>query len=242
MRRWGLVLTCAVAVGVLAPIAWASHLFSDVPDSNPFHDDISAIYGAGITSGKTCDPPGTPPTYCPAEVITREAMAAYVHRGFGRVAASVRSSSIPALTPTPQEVASVSLAVGGVAGHTQFVKLMGAVDAFVDPGGPITGCPCNVRYYITQDGVGQVGLTHHLTNPGEGPSTGNEYAAVSSPVSAVVAVPTATTQTFRLMVALEGSEAPDPFIYAAPLSDLTAITVPFGPTGVAVLSEGGASG
>src|SRR5262245_1843827 len=85
-RRAALALALAVGLALGVPIAWASHLYTDVPDSNPFHGDISAVQYAGITGGKTCTPPGTPPTYCPQESITREAMAAFVHRGFGRAA------------------------------------------------------------------------------------------------------------------------------------------------------------
>ena len=77
-RRW---IALAALVGLLAiavPSALAIHEFTDVPDANPFHGDISAIKGAGITSGKTCVPPGTPPPYCPTAFLPRAAMAAFV--------------------------------------------------------------------------------------------------------------------------------------------------------------------
>jgi hypothetical protein len=65
------VLAAALAfpVGVLA-----SHQFSDVPDSNPFHDHIDAIVDHGITLG--CGGG----KYCPKDYVTREQMAAFLNR------------------------------------------------------------------------------------------------------------------------------------------------------------------
>jgi len=73
-----LVLRVAV-VAAVAAIAFplgvmAGHRFTDVPDSNTFHADISAIADAGITSG--C----SPLKYCPKDVVTREQMAAFLNR------------------------------------------------------------------------------------------------------------------------------------------------------------------
>jgi hypothetical protein len=74
--RWvigivGALLAAAVAfpLGVIA-----SHTFSDVPNSNTFHQDIAAIAAAGVTQG--CGPT----TYCPKEFVTREQMAAFMNR------------------------------------------------------------------------------------------------------------------------------------------------------------------
>ena len=111
------------ALVVAVPLAWASHQFNDVPDANPFHDDISAIAGAGITAGKTCVPPGAPPTYCPGEGITREAMAAFVHRGFGRVGGDfLPLGEVPADISVPTGW-TLDLTAGGVPGNTGFVKI-----------------------------------------------------------------------------------------------------------------------
>src|SRR5688572_10186826 len=80
----GAVVVAVLSIGV--PIAWASHLFTDVPTGHQFHDQIAAMQYAGITGGKTCVPPGTPPTYCPDENVNRQAMAAFLERGFSRTA------------------------------------------------------------------------------------------------------------------------------------------------------------
>ena len=54
--------------------ALASHQFSDVPDSNPFHVDIDALVDSGVTSG--CGGGN----YCPSAFVTREQMAAFLNR------------------------------------------------------------------------------------------------------------------------------------------------------------------
>ena len=66
-----LMLGAAIAfpLGVLA-----SHQFSDVPNSNPYHADIDALVDSGVTSG--CGGG----KYCPSAFVTREQMAAFMNR------------------------------------------------------------------------------------------------------------------------------------------------------------------
>jgi hypothetical protein len=76
----------AAVVLVLALVAFplgvlASHQYSDVPDSNPFHGDITAITNAGVTSG--CGGG----KYCPDRNVTRAEMAAFMNR-LGALAAN----------------------------------------------------------------------------------------------------------------------------------------------------------
>jgi hypothetical protein len=69
-----LVAATALALGIPLGVALASHQFSDVPTSNPFHTDISAVADSGVTTG--CG--GT--KFCPKDVVTREQMAAFLNR------------------------------------------------------------------------------------------------------------------------------------------------------------------
>lgn len=64
----GLLLLCVPAV------ALASHQFSDVPPGHPFHDDIDWLADYGITTGFGDG------TFRPSEPVTRQAMAAFMHR------------------------------------------------------------------------------------------------------------------------------------------------------------------
>jgi len=75
-RRPRALAALAMVVALVAfPLgALASHQYSDVPDSNPFHGDITAITNAGITSG--CGGGN----YCPDRNVTRAEMAAFMNR------------------------------------------------------------------------------------------------------------------------------------------------------------------
>jgi hypothetical protein len=144
-RRWP--VTVALFVSALAfavPIAWASDLFGDVPDSNPFHDDIGAIARAGVTKG--CDA-NVPPNYCPTDNVTRQAMAAFMHRGFGRVA-FFHSTSEVTVPDTEQALWTTSITSGvpsgPLAGATGFIKGDAAVTIRQTDA---TGCPC--EYFAT---------------------------------------------------------------------------------------------
>jgi hypothetical protein len=88
-------LAVVVAVAITVPASvWASHLFDDVPGDYPFHPEISAVAGAGITTGFADG------GFHPADPITRQAMAAFMERGPGRVAtcSSALTSSLTAGT------------------------------------------------------------------------------------------------------------------------------------------------
>ena len=66
----GVVAALVLGTGVVL----ASHQFSDVPNSNEFHGDIDWLADSGITAG--CG--GT--KFCPKNDVTREQMAAFLHR------------------------------------------------------------------------------------------------------------------------------------------------------------------
>jgi len=64
-----------VTVVVAAPLTvWASSGFTDVPDANPFHDDIDWLADSGVTLGCAVG------EYCPSDNVTREQMAAFLRR------------------------------------------------------------------------------------------------------------------------------------------------------------------
>ncbi len=77
-RRLLTTLTVALALLLATPVAViASDRFTDVPDTNVFHDDITWMADAGVTKG--CNPPANT-QYCPSDNVTREQMAAFMHR------------------------------------------------------------------------------------------------------------------------------------------------------------------
>lgn len=73
-RALATALTLAVGMALPSAISLASHQFTDVPASSPYHGDIAAIRDAGVTTG--CGGG----RYCPKDTVTREQMAAFMNR------------------------------------------------------------------------------------------------------------------------------------------------------------------
>lgn len=72
------VAVLSLALLLAAPLAIsAADGFTDVPDSNVFKSDIDWMADAGVTKG--CNPPDNT-EFCPSDNVTREQMAAFMHR------------------------------------------------------------------------------------------------------------------------------------------------------------------
>jgi hypothetical protein len=217
-----LVLAAALAsVIVGVPAALAIHDFTDVPDANPFHDDIAAIKRAGVTSGKTCVQPGTPPTYCPDEPITREAMAAFVHRGFGR-AAYGHGLETPLNAATYTDLASLTIRAGGTPGGTGFIVLNAAVTGIITS---TTGCPCMAGFHVA--GAGNTSDQRYVTL--DSVTTGGTtvgFGLNTGALTWVIPVATAIDHLFTVKARIFGGTG-SMEAYAS----LSAEYVPFGSTG-----------
>jgi hypothetical protein len=224
-RGWFVVgvFVCAFAIGV--PVAWAT--FGDVPPSNPFYDDINALQGAGITSG--CGGGN----FCPSDNIFRMAEAAFVHRGMPRAGLGY-SSGVSVPSGTAAELGNVTISVPGVPGSTQFVMIVAQVDTQIQS---ITGCPCLTSYGIWQDSANDyVALGDSMNDalPAAGGTTTEGWNTSSSTM--VVAVPTGTTQTFRVLASLTGGTGT-----VTGYGTIGAMTAPFGASGTNVLGAASAA-
>ncbi|HEX2152422.1 MAG TPA: S-layer homology domain-containing protein [Acidimicrobiia bacterium] len=89
MKNTRSIVGLALLVLVVAIPAAAAHRFNDVPDDNIFHDDISWLADAGITRG--CNPPDNT-EFCPSDNVTRQQMAAFLHRFGDYVSDSVAAN------------------------------------------------------------------------------------------------------------------------------------------------------
>ena len=82
-RRIKVMLIATVTVVLLVPaVAFATGGFTDVGSDNIFKDDIQWMADNGITRG--CNPPAND-MYCPEANVTRQQMAAFMHRLGDRV-------------------------------------------------------------------------------------------------------------------------------------------------------------
>lgn len=79
MRKATLAFVGTALALVLTPSGLAGHQFTDVPDTHPFHAEISVFKDTNITSGCTAT------EFCPDNTVKRQAMAAFIDRALGLV-------------------------------------------------------------------------------------------------------------------------------------------------------------
>ncbi len=77
-RRRLTAFVVAMAVLIATPLAVvAADAFTDVPNSNVHHDDITWLADADVTRG--CNPPAND-RFCPGDSVTRQQMASFLRR------------------------------------------------------------------------------------------------------------------------------------------------------------------
>lgn len=73
-RSLAIMLAAGAILVVSASMGVASHVFSDVPTGAYYHDDVEAIFGAGITAGCGSG------NYCPNSYVRRGDMAVFLNK------------------------------------------------------------------------------------------------------------------------------------------------------------------
>jgi hypothetical protein len=216
-----LVVAAVAAPAVAVPVAWAAHDFTDVPDSHPFHDPISAMKGSGITVG--CGPS----IYCPADFVRRDQMAGFLHRGLGRVAEDFFEAVAIPDDYADGAVGTVDITTGVPASAPDangFIK----ADAVIEISrANAVGCPCTYTADLGLD------FLPFIT---DGPSvrfTVNDPGQYTIPLTG--AIP-ADTGLHTVEVLVEGPAG------ATASGYVTATYLPFGPTGTNVGLAGAAGG
>lgn len=225
-RTLSLVAAGAVAIGVAAGSATAAVVFDDVPESHPFRDEISAVADAGVAGGF---PDGT---YRPGDEVTRQAMAAFLGRGLGRIGAQEGDAALDT-NGEAVTVTSVDLDAGGIAG-TGFVHLQVTGDVTYGPATTtLEDCPCTIQVTLhDHDGTEVAGTFFELAGF-EG--QGDVFApTVSYSDQAVVSIAGGTSATYEARATLHDTDPTDLLVNAV----LTATYVPFGPDGDDTLDHG----
>jgi hypothetical protein len=77
MRKSTFVTLLVAGMLLIPAVVYASHQFTDVPNSHTFHNAIDWMKDNGITTG--CNPPANT-RYCPNDNVTRGQMAAFMKR------------------------------------------------------------------------------------------------------------------------------------------------------------------
>jgi hypothetical protein len=243
LARRPLVVGLLVAGLLLPGVALAGHQFPDVPNDHPFHDDISAIAGAGITAGFNDG------TYRPSDPVTRQAMAAFLRRTGGRAALAVGTTTMTDSVNVGAgdfgstgyvPVRQLTITVPGAsndANPNQLVHLQGRVSLFTSMNTSDKGCPCQLASLIRDV------TTDTFSAPqGQTFESGSTNSWLYSfDVEALFAAPPGP-RTYELWVAVivRAGTANAAAFGLDPLSSLSATTFPFGPLGTNTASAPGA--
>lgn len=219
--RTALVLAIVIAVLAGAVGAMASH-FPDVDNSHPFHDEIAAIAGAGVTTGFGDG------TFRPASNVTRQAMAAFMERGFGRVAHDEDNTTLQA--GDNERIATVNMDAGATDSGNGFVVVTGHVAANTASEG---NCPCDLRVTLNDAGTGStIHERIHVNLPGTADEGG--WSRVDASAQQVYPLSADASGEYVLEVWVNDSDASDVHVRG----ELTAVYVPFGPDGDNTLTYG----
>ena len=180
LRRAGAALAMAILIVGLPLVTLASDTFTDVPNTNTFHAQINAIALAGITTG--CGPG----VYCPADPVTREQMAGFMHRGFGRVAGDTGSSiAIPPATLVTVAETTISPGIpgGAVPGANGFLLVNGSVTVYE---GDPDNCICSIALRVYVNNVAVSGTLYVFLPESTVFESGSTSISVVVPVTAGV--------------------------------------------------------
>jgi hypothetical protein len=221
-RRIVVSLSVIMAIGLLPMVALASDTFTDVPNTNQFHDPINNLYNARVTRGCTTTPPLE---YCPRDPVNRQQMAGFLNRGLGR-ATGAEDQALATADTGNIEVASVTIDAGGLTGGTGFVLVTGSVSAFTDSA---TTCPCEVGMWLSDSGGAGPGLAQFFDVSNTPPTT---FRNASGSQSWVFQVPSGTAEEFTIMADVFMTGVTGSLTLSG---HITAVYVPFGGTGGSTL-------
>jgi hypothetical protein len=231
----------ALLIGLLLLVApavvLASHQFPDVPNGGPFHDEIGAIAEAGITTGFDDG------TYRPGDPVTRQAMAAFLQRGLGRVGLAIGAAPMTSsldvaagdTTTAAVPVRPLTITVPGASnGFTpqQLVHLQGRIEFFTSLSNSAKGCPCQFTAFIRDMTTNAASTAQRQTFE----SSSTNSLAYTFDVEALFAAPPGP-RTYQLEVRLSARNSTTnaaSFNFSTS-SSLSAMTFPFGPTGTSDL-------
>jgi hypothetical protein len=224
------ILALGVLVALLPLVVLAATPFTDLTAGSPHNDNIQAIFDAGITKG--CDPTH----YCPTANVTREEMASFLARTAGLGAnppvanartlqgyapnglvRALRGAHIPVVTLTAddQDIVTVTITAPGPG----FVLVQGSLIA----GAGATGT--NLAFFHLVDQT--TGATSPLTEVAFNRAGTDLWVGSVGPTDVFPVGVDGGPQTFALAGrvtkgAINTTEAV-----------ITALFVPFGPTGTA---------
>ena len=189
-RRVALAVV-ALAGLLLVPVGvFASHQFTDVPNSNTFHASISKVKLAGITGGCSAT------KYCPNDEVTRGQMAAFLARS------APRAETAYFLTEPLGEdeviLASFPIKAGEATGGTAAITVNATVNVQTND---VSECPCTAGFYIFSD-RGPVGSWTQFATVTEANVDFQEdgvWGIATTSITVLIQIPTGVTENVYLI-------------------------------------------
>jgi hypothetical protein len=224
-RRRLAVVGLAIMLLAVPAATIATDQFSDVANTNQFHDNINNLADAGITRG--C---GDGTTYCPTNAVNRQQMAGFLNRGLGRAATGWGFIGFDEAATT--YVTGTTVTTGGLEGGTGFVVVTASATAYTAVAGV---CPCELAVYV--EGPSEISPAMWFDVSDTVTPTG--YRNGSGTVSWVFAAPSGTEQTYLLGVDVSATGTLPTTDDTAIEGTITAVYVPFGSDGSVSLDGGG---
>ena len=211
VRRATIAIVLALALALPAGVV-AIHQFTDVPNSSPYHAAISALKNAGITSGCTLT------TYCPADPVRRESMAAFLTRGLGRMTGT--EFAFPAITEG-SAFATINITTQG----TAYLNARAAFYGLIQPGAEGESYLCEHLVYLSVDGSDVFAHGFNGFTTADQAPINYQLTPIALDINPVV---NAGTHTVSLVYFGPTTGTCN---FAVGRGSLTATVVPFGPTG-----------
>jgi hypothetical protein len=197
-RRLGLLGGVVLALAVTPALVLASHQFTDVPNSSPYHAQIDALVGSGITAGCSAT------TYCPSSAVTRAQMAAFLGRGLAYT--TVSTASVTASQAGMDFITTVTVPPRAQPGGTAYVE----VNASVNVTDFVGECPCALNVFVVDLSLTKVGFGGPASAIALVPPPVNGGTATEVTVNWVFEVPTGVASEFGLAGILQPLTEPEP--------------------------------
>lgn len=164
-HRRGVVIAAVVGLMAIPAAAVATHVFTDVADTNIHAPGIEYLAGTGVTAGCTTT------RFCPGDDLTRGQMATFLYRASGHApgidpsvnAAEVGGAGIGdlvtgavSITRGASDAPVVSRSLNNVNGTAATITGSGGlyhVDPGFDASGSFVSCTVNTNFVDTRDAV-----------------------------------------------------------------------------------------
>jgi hypothetical protein len=170
------IAVMSVAAISVATVAGAIDDFSDVSNGHPFHDEISAIADAGITTGFEDG------TYRSGAAVSRGSMAAFLGRGLTRAGYDEGSSSVA--SAAFQTLGEVDMERGAAVGSGDGGFYVVTATVEVATTGVASHCPCTVTAFVDVPGLADEQVIGVLGAPADNSGRARESLTLHAVVPA----------------------------------------------------------